>query len=79
MSGLSTGIGQSTSKAFVKIRQAALRRASEELRRQRFDLDESLRAGRIGEVEYRSSLVRLIVKAKEVNDELVRLESLLRG
>ncbi len=65
----STG-GASRSNALLRIRQAALNKAAEDIRNQRLMLLQDFQSGRITKDEYMSQLQRLMAQSKEITGAL---------
>lgn len=65
------------SKMLLKIRQAALGKAAEDLRAQRESLHEDFRHGRIEQQQFQKLLVQLLVKGKEIQQGLKEIEQKL--
>ncbi len=65
------------SKMLLKIRQAALGKAANDLRTQRESLHEDFRHGRIQQSEFQKLLLQLLVKGKEIQQGLKDIEQKL--
>jgi len=65
------------SRMLLKIRQAALGKAADDLRAQRESLHEDFRHGRIQQSEFQKLLLQLLVKGKEIQQGLKEIEQKL--
>ena len=71
-----SGIGGS---AFLKIRHAALEKATKAIKQERFELDRKLDKGCISKQEYQKNLMDLIIKGNKLKNERQEIESQLNG
>jgi hypothetical protein len=65
------------SKMLLKIRQAALGKAADDLRTQRESLHEDFRHGRIEQQQFQKLLLQLLLKGKEIQQGLKDIEQKL--
>ena len=65
------------SKMLLKIRQAALGKAADDLRAQRESLHEDFRHGRIEQQQFQKLLLQLLLKGKEIQQGLKDIEQKL--
>jgi hypothetical protein len=65
--------------AFLKIRHAALEKATKAIKEERFDLDRKLDKGHISKSQYKKDLMDLIIKGSKLKNEREEIEAKMNG
>ena len=71
--------GMFGSSAFLKIRHAALAKAATAIKKERFALDEKLDKGQISKQDYQKTLMKLIIKGNNLQNERQEIEDKLNS
>ncbi|NWF96461.1 MAG: hypothetical protein HXY34_10015 [Candidatus Thorarchaeota archaeon] len=67
------------SKALLRIRQAALGKAADQLRAERQTLHQDFQSGRISKEEYQTRLMKTLVRGTQIQNSIKELEAKLRA
>ena len=71
--------GGMSGSVLLKIRHAALEKATKAIKQERFELDRKLDKGHISKQEYQKHLMSLIIKGNKLKNERQEIEDRLNG